>query len=37
MAAQGKERFYQEFGFVGRPNETMGAGMVQYMRKERAQ
>jgi GNAT superfamily N-acetyltransferase len=27
FSAQGKEAFYQKFGFVIRPNERMGAGM----------
>ncbi len=27
MAAKGKEEFYQQFGFLIRPNETQGAGM----------
>lgn len=31
MAASGKEDFYRQFGFESRPNQTMGAGMVQYL------
>ena len=27
-ASKGKECFYEKFGFVGRPNEKLGAGMV---------
>lgn len=27
-ASKGKEGFYEKFGFVGRPNEKLGAGMV---------
>lgn len=27
-ASKGKEGFYEKFGFVGRPNENLGAGMV---------
>ena len=27
-ASKGKERFYEKFGFVSRPNENMGAGMI---------
>lgn len=27
-ASKGKEGFYEKFGFVGRPNESLGAGMV---------
>jgi ribosomal protein S18 acetylase RimI-like enzyme len=30
MAAKGKEGFYERFGFWGRPNETMGKGMMQF-------
>ena len=28
MAAKGKEEFYQKFGFLARPNEQQGAGMM---------
>ena len=31
MAADGKEKFYKKFGFVERPNEVYGAGMIQYI------
>ena len=27
-ASKGKKGFYEKFGFVGRPNESLGAGMV---------
>lgn len=27
-ASKGKEGFYEKFGFVGRPNESLGAGMA---------
>lgn len=30
MAATGKEPFYEKYGFIVRPNETMGAGMILY-------
>lgn len=30
MSAQGKEPFYEKFGFVERPNERLGAGMDQW-------
>lgn len=33
MAAKGKENFYRKFGFIERPNETFGAGMIQYLNK----
>lgn len=29
-AAKGKEKFYERFGFVARPNEDLGAGMILY-------
>lgn len=29
-ASKGKENFYEEFGFVVRPNEELGAGMILY-------
>lgn len=31
MAAKGKENFYKKFGFIERPNEVYGAGMIQYI------
>nr|WP_154982839.1 GNAT family N-acetyltransferase [Paenibacillus xylanexedens] len=33
MSAKGKEGFYKKFGFVERPNEGYGAGMIQYLKK----
>ena len=29
LAAKGKEEFYNKFGFITRPNESSGAGMVR--------
>lgn len=29
-ASKGKEGFYEKFGFVSRPNEDLGAGMILY-------
>ena len=29
-ASKGKESFYEKFGFISRPNEDLGAGMVLY-------
>lgn len=29
-AAKGKEPFYEKFGFISRPNEDLGAGMILY-------
>ncbi|MCM3131223.1 GNAT family N-acetyltransferase [Paenibacillus polysaccharolyticus] len=33
MSAKDKEDFYKKFGFVERPNEGYGAGMIQYLTK----
>lgn len=29
-ASKGKEHFYEKFGFISRPNEDLGAGMILY-------
>ncbi len=29
-ASKGKEKFYEKFGFISRPNEDLGAGMILY-------
>ena len=29
-ASKGKEAFYEKFGFISRPNESLGAGMILY-------
>lgn len=34
MSAKGKEAFYTRFGFLERPNESYGAGMIQYIRRQ---
>jgi predicted N-acetyltransferase YhbS len=31
MSAKGKERFYQKYGFIQRPNEKYGCGMIQFI------
>ena len=31
MAAHGKEDFYKPFGFIARPNDIYGAGMIQVV------
>ncbi|MDD6211541.1 MAG: GNAT family N-acetyltransferase [Clostridiales bacterium] len=31
MSASGKEEFYRKFGFIERPNESMGAGMCMWI------
>ena len=33
MCAKGREGFYERFGFVARPTDTLGPGMIQYVRK----
>jgi predicted GNAT family N-acyltransferase len=33
MAAKGKEKFYEKFGFWKRPNENFGHGMMQFWKK----
>ena len=34
MCAKGREIFYEKNGFLARPTETLGPGMIQYMRKQ---
>lgn len=29
-ASKGKESFYEKFGFISRPNEVLGSGMILY-------
>lgn len=29
-ASKGKEEFYEKFGFISRPNDELGAGMILY-------
>lgn len=31
MCAKGREHFYEEHGFMARPNETLGPGMIQLL------
>jgi ribosomal protein S18 acetylase RimI-like enzyme len=33
FAAKGKETFYKKFGFLERPNDQLGAGMTQWVKK----
>jgi len=35
MAAKGQESFYKQFGFEERPNEKDGAGMAQWVKKNK--
>ena len=32
MCAKGRERFYEKFGFIERPTENLGPGMIQYLK-----
>ncbi len=34
MSVKGKEKFYEKFGFIARPNDTSGCGMHQYVSAE---
>ncbi|MDO5146231.1 MAG: GNAT family N-acetyltransferase [Eubacteriales bacterium] len=31
MCAKGREEFYQSHGFIARPTEDLGPGMIQYL------
>jgi predicted GNAT family N-acyltransferase len=33
MSAKGKESFYNQFGFINRPNDDVGCGMTQWISK----
>ena len=33
LAAKGKERFYEQFGFIKRPNDNFGCGMTQRIKE----
>ena len=32
MCAKGREQFYEKFGFIARPTEDLGPGMIRYIR-----
>ena len=32
MCAKGREPFYEKHGFIARPTDTLGPGMIQYLR-----
>lgn len=34
MCAKGREEFYTKYGFVSRPTENLGPGMIRYIDKE---
>ncbi|MBE5964516.1 MAG: GNAT family N-acetyltransferase [Lachnospira sp.] len=31
MCAKGREGFYEKYGFIARPTENLGPGMIQYL------
>ncbi len=31
MCARGRENFYSKFGFIARPTDQLGPGMIQYL------
>ena len=31
MCAKGRERFYKKHGFIARPTDQLGPGMIQYL------
>lgn len=31
MCAKGREEFYKKYGFIARPTENLGPGMIQYI------
>lgn len=33
MCAKGREEFYHKYGFLSRPTEALGPGMIQYLHK----
>ena len=35
MCAKGREAFYKQYGFLARPTESLGPGMIRYLRKEK--
>ncbi|MGN0328332.1 MAG: GNAT family N-acetyltransferase [Lachnospira sp.] len=32
MCAKGREKFYEKHGFIARPTENLGPGMIQYFK-----
>lgn len=33
MSAKGRESFYEKHGFISRPNDNLGPGMIQYIKE----
>ncbi len=34
MCAKGREKFYEKYGFIARPTQNLGPGMIQYLNKQ---
>lgn len=34
MCAKGRESFYKKYGFISRPTDNLGPGMIRYIDKE---
>ena len=34
MCATGRQEFYEKYGFLARPTDRLGPGMIQYLEKE---
>ena len=34
MCAKGREGFYEKYGFIGRPTDNLGPGMIMYLKEE---
>ena len=32
MCAKGREGFYEKYGFIARPTENLGPGMIMYLK-----
>lgn len=35
MCAKGREEFYKRYGFIARPTNQLGPGMIQYLKGEK--
>jgi GNAT superfamily N-acetyltransferase len=33
MCAKGREKFYEKHGFIARPTDSLGPGMIQYIQR----
>ena len=34
MCAKGREGFYEKYGFIGRPTDNLGPGMIMYLNED---